>query len=151
MKKKHFIVFAIGTIAILCIVAFLRLSIKLHIQDDNKQMSEEQLFVYVNSDTLITYLTEYREIRKYPSLVIKKKSNSIVISHNKNSNILLNRRDNYMTLERRQFENIIDEKDGITFITLELSKKDKVQYAKCPTPIIVDILRLRENRQKKHE
>lgn len=146
MKKLHFLILSIIIIFLLCILAFIRINNKSEKQEDAKELTQEQLFVLVNADTLVYYLNEFIMTDEHPSLNITKESNKLVITHNQNAHILLNRIDNNMSLERKKFSSVLMDKDGLTTITLEITYKDDgSEYVKCPAPILADVLRIKYN------
>lgn len=139
MKRIHFILSAIATLIVLIVSANWLLKESEQVTDDKSEMTYENLFVQIKSDTLIYYLNTYKE--RHPSLVIKDNSREIVIEHNKHALILLNVSANDMPQEREEFvkSGVISDSGDKT--TLRLKKKDG--YVECPAPILSEILRLR--------
>ena len=86
---------------VLLICANWRLKEQEQIKDEKSEMTYDNLFVHINSDTLVYYLNAYKEM--HPSIVIKDNSNEVVIEHNKYALILLNLTDNDMPIEREVF------------------------------------------------
>lgn len=144
MKHVNIIIIPIITLCFLFFVALNRISNK---QNNGIERTDslklEHLFVNVNSDTVAHYLNKYAETSNAKSLKIKIESNNLMISYNQNAPILLDRHDNNLVLENKLFNNTI--KDGMRIIRLEIFKKDGVGYVKCPAPILVEILRTKEN------
>lgn len=133
------------------LVAFLLFGAQWILQDRNvkktgmSQMSSEQLFVDIKADTLIKYLDLYFMTENHPSLKIEDKSSKLIIEYNKNSPILLNIIDNGMADERKELEKsgIIIDDDRKTKIVFDKYKLDGVQFVKCPSPILSEILRIK--------
>lgn len=139
MKKIHFILFSIALMTVLLVFANWRLKEREQIKDEKSEMTYDNLFVHINSDTLVYYLNAYKKM--HPSIVIKDKSHEIVIEHNKYALILLNLTANDMPIEREVFvkSGIISDSEEKTTLRL---KKEGV-YVKCPAPILSEILRLK--------
>ena len=133
------------------LVAFLLFGAQLILQDRNVKktemspMSSEQLFVDIKADTLIRYLDLYFRTENHPSLKIEDKSRELTIEYNQNSPILLNIIDNGMADERKELEKsgIIIDDGQKTKIVLNKHKLNGVQFVKCPSPILSEILRIK--------
>ena len=139
MKKIHFILFSIALLTVLLVFANWRLKELEPIKEDKFEMTYDNLFVQINSDTLVYYLNTYKE--RHPSIVVKDNSHELVIEHNKYALILLNLTANDMPIEREEFvkSGIVSDSEGKT--TLRLKKRDG--YVECPAPILSEILRLK--------
>lgn len=139
MKKIHFILFSIATLMVLLVYANWRLKEHEQIKDEMSEMTYDNLFVRINSDTLVYYLNTFKE--RHPSVVIKDNSDEVVIEHNKSAFILLNIVTNDMPNERKVFVNsgVISDNEDKT--TLRLKKENG--YVECPAPILAEILRLK--------
>lgn len=147
MKHKYFLIISVITVLILCFLAQNRFSSKLDEKERMDSLKQENLFVLVNSDTIAHYLNKCAKAsNKYQSLKVEEESDELLISYNQHALILLNRADNGMYPENKLFENITENKDGQTFIKLNITKKDGVKYVKCPAPILVEILRMKDNK-----
>ena len=133
------------------LVAFLLFGAQWILQDKSVKttemlpMSSEQLFVDIKADTLIKYLNLYFRTENHPSLKIEDKSSKLIIEYNKNSPILLNIIDNGMADERKELEKsgIIIDDDQKTKIVFDKYKLNGVQFVKCPSPILSEILRIK--------
>jgi len=142
MKKIHFILFSIATLIVLLVYANWRLKEREQIKDEKFEMTYDNLFVQINSDTLVYYLNTYKE--SHPSIVIKDNSHEVIIEHNKYALILLNLTANDMSIEREEFVKRGVVLDSENKTTLRL-KKEGI-YVKCPAPILSEILRLKNMR-----
>lgn len=112
------------------------------IKDEKSEMTYDNLFVQINSDTLVYYLNTYKE--RHPSIVIRDNSHEVVIEYNKYALILLNLTANDMPIEREEFEKSGIVSDSEEKTTLRLKKRD--EYVECPAPILSEILRLKNMR-----
>lgn len=139
MKKIHLILFSIATLICLLVYANWRLKEHEQIKDEISEMNYDNLYVKVNSDTLVYYLNTFKE--SHPSVVIKDNSDEVVIEHNKGAFILLNIVTNDMPREREKFvkSGIISDNEDKT--TLRLKKENG--YVECPAPILAEIIRLK--------
>lgn len=149
MKKIHFVLFAIAMLIVLSVYAKWRLKETGLATDSETEMTYENLFVSINSDTLIYYLNDFKE--NHPSLSIRDNSHEIIVEHNKHALILLNVTANDMPKEREMFANggIITDKDDKTVLRLAKSKINSAYYVECPAPILAEILRLKNLKSKK--
>lgn len=142
MKKIHFILFSIATLMVILVYANWRLKERELIKDEKSEMTYDNLFVQINSDTLVYYLNTYKE--RHPSIVIRDNSHEVVIEYNKYALILLNLTANDMPIEREEFEKSGIVSDSEEKTTLRLKKRDG--YVECPAPILSEILRLKNMR-----
>lgn len=150
MKEKLLsIIVSLGLVACLFIGAMWSLQEKEIKNNDTSQLSYEQLFVDIKSDTLTKYLNQYFKTENHPSLSIEDKSRKLIIEYNRNAPILLNIIDNGMNEERRELE-----KSGVIFddafktkIVLDKHSLNGVEYVRCPSPILSEILRIKTQQQ----
>lgn len=146
MKEKVLIIIvSLGLVVCLFIGAMWSLQDNDKIENETSELSYEQLFVDIKSDTLNKYLNQYFKTENHPSLNIEDKSSQLIIEYNRNAPILLNIIDNGMNEERKEFEKsgIISDDAQKTRIVLKKYKIDDVQYIKCPSPILSEILRIK--------
>lgn len=147
MRHKYFLLISVLTVFILCIFAQYRISSNYSEEGGADSLKQEDLFVLVNSDTIVYYLNKcVKNSKNYQSLKIEKRTRDLLISYNRHALILLNRVDNGMYPENKLFDNITENKDGRAFIKLEITQKEGANYVKCPAPILVEILRMKENK-----
>lgn len=145
MKEKVFIIVSLGLVVFMLIGTLCMLQEKNERTVEISPLSSEQLFVDIKADTLSRYLNLYFKTENHPSLNITEKSKQLIIEYNREAPILLNIVDNGMSIERKELEKsgIISDDAQKTRIVLKKHKINDVQYIKCPSPILSEILRIK--------